>query len=63
MENYNDIQDDGPIEIIDDNRCPSCQTELAKPAHTCPYAEVIAGDIITLCHCCYNCEGQCARDI
>ena len=41
----------------------SCKQKPAEAEHTCPYAEDIAGDSITLCNCCSECEYSCTMDI
>ncbi len=46
-----------------DDKCDSCEKNLAEDDHTCPYAEDIGDDSETLCNCCEECEGECARDI
>jgi hypothetical protein len=40
-------------------KCGNSPQEL----HTCPYAEDVQGDSITLCNCCSDCENQCIADI
>lgn len=39
--------------------CPNPPTE----PHTCPFAEEINEDSVTLCTCCPDCTRECARDI
>jgi hypothetical protein len=61
MENNNEESE--YMEVLDDDRCPTCKTEMAQGPHTCPYSEEINGDTFSLCHCCSFCTGQCAMDI
>lgn len=61
MENSNEEPEF--IEVIENDRCPSCNDEKAIGPHTCPYAEQINGDTFSLCFCCDWCEGQCAKQV
>lgn len=50
------------IEIIKYGKCDCCANP-GTDTHTCPYAEDIHGDSLSLCNCCHVCEGNCADDI
>ena len=39
-----------------------CEHEKAEP-HTCPFAEEIGHDSVTLCTCCERCEYMCGQEV
>ena len=41
----------------------ACSNLKTMEPHTCPFAEEITGDNDTLCHCCDDCQYECAQDI
>lgn len=43
--------------------CPRCHRNPKADPHTCPYAEDMHGDSVTLCRCCSDCRHECAMDI
>lgn len=47
----------------DSGVCEKCKTSPGQTPHTCPYAEDIGGDSITLCNCCKDCTEECCMDI
>lgn len=57
-------------EEVPEGKCQKCKVNDAKAPHTCPYDEEMqteeernAGDKLTLCNCCSNCEGECSDDV
>jgi len=48
---------------MNEDLCESCEKNEAVKPHTCPYAEDIHNDHLSLCNCCSDCEEKCALDV
>lgn len=53
-----------PIEVRGVEECGNgCHNPESKELHDCPYAEELYPEYHQKCHCCEECEYQCAMDV
>lgn len=51
------------VDVSSIGKCPRCKANDSQLEHTCPYAEEINNDNVSLCDCCYDCEQECCMGI